>query len=142
MSFKIGNQINKGRKPSLKTRRLLSKNSARKGKPLPPKTIEKLRRYCGDKSINWKGGSIGTLKLMVLERDDYTCRVCGLKDKEIVQVNHIEPFSENKEKQKDMTNMETLCPNCHVRKTKAWYRNKRTRKVRAGQDRNTNYFKK
>lgn len=90
-----------------------------------PETIKKQSEHRREKSWNWKGGCMRVRMQMVLERDDYTCKNCGHREPEIMQVNHIIPYSENKKLRMDMKNMETLCPNCHVRKTKEWYRSKR-----------------
>ena len=66
---------------------------------------------------NWKGGKIDYLKKKAKERDDYTCQVCGLRDDEIMQVDHIRPKSLHPELYEILENLLTLCPNCHARKT-------------------------
>jgi len=51
-----------------------------------------------------------------LERDNYTCQVCKLEDKDIMDVHHIKELkSEHKRRYgvDDLNNMITLCPNCH-----------------------------
>ena len=53
-----------------------------------------------------------------LERDEYTCRVCGVEDTELdrgVAVHHITPrrmYDDNWE-QNELSNLITLCPSCH-----------------------------
>lgn len=51
------------------------------------------------------------------KRDNYTCKVCGLRDEEIMAVDHIKPKSIYPELAREIKNLQTLCPNCHVRKT-------------------------
>ena len=50
-------------------------------------------------------------------RDDYTCQVCGLRDIEIISVDHIMPKSIYPQFLKVLENLMCLCPNCHARKT-------------------------
>jgi 5-methylcytosine-specific restriction endonuclease McrA len=45
----------------------------------------------------------------VLERDNYTCKMCG--NKEELHVHHIIPIKEGGSD--DLTNLITLCVNCH-----------------------------
>lgn len=84
----------------------------------------------------WKGGRELYLKRAVRKRDDFTCQVCGMKDEEIMQVDHIKPKSLHPELALDMNNLQTLCPNCHARKTirekKEIFRIKRERKALCG----------
>lgn len=70
-----------------------------------------------EESAHWKGGKGRYRKRLVLKRDDYTCQVCGLRDEEIACVDHIKPKSIYPELTCDLSNMQTLCPNCHARKT-------------------------
>ena len=62
------------------------------------------------KSLQW-------LKGKAKIRDDYTCRICGLREKEIMEVDHIIPNAIKPELYEDLDNLQTLCPNCHRRKT-------------------------
>src|SRR3990167_2131379 len=75
----------------------------------------------GDKHVRWKGGKWIYWRKQVLIRDDYTCRKCGLRDIEIMDVDHIKPKLDSSNKFKsetpDVNNLQTLCPNCHKRKT-------------------------
>lgn len=63
----------------------------------------------------WKNGGWAYIKRQALIRDKYTCKKCGFKDKEIMEVDHI------KEKvlggKDTIENAQTLCPNCHTKKT-------------------------
>lgn len=50
----------------------------------------------------------------VLKRDDYTCQLCGRTDDEaILNVHHIEKYSDNEELRVDVNNGITLCYDCH-----------------------------
>ena len=69
-----------------------------------------------EESPRWKGG-ITFAKRKAKERDDYTCQICGLRDVEIMEVDHAVPLSINPSLKYEMSNLVTLCPNCHKRKT-------------------------
>lgn len=67
---------------------------------------------------NWAGGCSKTyLKRFVLKRDDNTCQRCGLREPEIMEVDHIIPKRIAPELMYNPDNLITLCPNCHRRKT-------------------------
>jgi hypothetical protein len=70
----------------------------------------------GENSFVWKGGA-SLLKGKAIKRDDYTCQKCGLRDKEIIIVDHIKPKSIYPELKDLLENLQCLCPNCHARKT-------------------------
>ena len=55
---------------------------------------------------------------------DYTCQVCGLREIDIMEVNHKLERADYPEISRDPNNMEVLCPNCHRRKTNAYLRAK------------------
>lgn len=86
----------------------------------------------GDSNPKWKGGRYNYLKNQAKNRDDHTCQVCGLKDVEIMEVDHIKQKAEFPELQYDLDNLMTLCPNCHRRRTitflKRWISKKRLEK--------------
>lgn len=66
----------------------------------------------------WKGGiSRKYYKRITLERDNYTCQVCGLFDQQIMHVDHVQPVYFRPDLKHDLSNLVTLCPNCHARKT-------------------------
>lgn len=74
----------------------------------------------GENNKFWRGGSFSYRKRFVLKRDNWTCAVCGLKDLEIMEVDHIiEKFYGGTD---DFENLQTLCPNCHARKTNRFLR--------------------
>ena len=74
-------------------------------------------RFAGEKNVFWVGGSIKYFKRVALRRDNYTCQKCGFSDKEIMQVDHIKPRALFPELFKELSNLMTLCPNCHARKS-------------------------
>ena len=50
----------------------------------------------------------------VLNRDNYTCQLCGkTKDETILNVHHIERYVDNEELRSDVSNGITLCYECH-----------------------------
>ena len=50
----------------------------------------------------------------VLNRDNYTCQLCGkTKDETILNVHHIERYADNEELRTDVSNGITLCYECH-----------------------------
>lgn len=72
---------------------------------------------------NWKGGSWLYWKTQRLIKDGYTCQKCFLYDPEVMTVDHIIPNSKTGKKLKDnihdINNLQTLCANCHLKKTKS-----------------------
>ena len=50
-----------------------------------------------------------------MERDDYTCQMCGDKRGGNLQVDHVIPQSLFPELRFDFGNARTLCKNCHKR---------------------------
>ena len=71
----------------------------------------------GTRANNWQGGSHVWCRMEVKKRDENTCQICGLRDPDVMQVDHIVPKAINPSLQFDITNMVTLCANCHMRKT-------------------------
>ena len=71
----------------------------------------------GDLASRWKGGCAEYRKREALERDDYICQKCEMREPEIMVVDHIKPKSIFPELATDLDNLMTLCPNCHARKT-------------------------
>jgi len=70
-------------------------------------------------SANWKGGGMSYWRRKALKRDEYTCQRCGLRDEDIMCVDHIKPKALYPELYLDLENLQTLCPNCHARKSNA-----------------------
>ena len=85
----------------------------------PMEVIEKRTlQFRGEKHWNWKGGQEWRyVKKQVLLRDDYTCQSCGLREPEIMEVDHILSKSLYPELKFALDNLMTMCPNCHKRKT-------------------------
>ena len=50
-------------------------------------------------------------------RDNYTCKICGLREPDIMETHHIKSQKTHKELRLESTNLITLCPNCHKRIT-------------------------
>jgi len=71
----------------------------------------------GEKHYLWDGGCLRFWIIQAKIRDNYTCQICGLQDKDIIEVDHIIPKTINPDLKKDINNMVALCPNCHRRKT-------------------------
>ena len=71
----------------------------------------------GEKASRWKGGCADYRKREALIRDDYTCQKCGMREVEIMIIDHILPKSVFPELIAELGNLMTLCPNCHARKT-------------------------
>jgi len=69
----------------------------------------------GENNYFWKGGGLIYLRNRAKARDNYTCQHCGLKSemKGFMDVDHIKPIARNPELRLELTNMITLCPNCH-----------------------------
>lgn len=92
------------------------------GMPKGTKLSEETRRKmsiarAGSKNPNWKGGTIKSVVRFVKERDCFTCKTCGLEDKAIVVVDHKNPQYMRPDLAIHPANLQTLCPNCHARKT-------------------------
>jgi 5-methylcytosine-specific restriction endonuclease McrA len=91
------------------------------GKHHTQETIDQIRRnqkdQSGPKCWKWNGGTMHYWNEQAKIRDHYTCRICGLYDPEIVQVDHIKRKSKYPELKFKLDNLQTLCPNCHARKT-------------------------
>lgn len=85
------------------------KPSSNKGKKQP--------QTAGSKNPNRQGGATKFQARLAKERDNYTCQVCGLEDKEILVVDHIRPRALRPDLTFILDNLMTLCPNCHARKT-------------------------
>jgi 5-methylcytosine-specific restriction endonuclease McrA len=55
------------------------------------------------------------LRQMVLERDNWTCQICGKTIAEIqLHVHHMDPVAQNPMFQNDMDSCITLCKECHA----------------------------
>lgn len=111
----IGNTYNKGKKVSLEIRQHLRKIA-----------IEQ-KRFCGEKSPQWKGGITPQNHIMrknadyrrwrseVFERDNYTCQNCGDNKGGNLEAHHLEPWENNKELRYIVNNGVTVCRDCHAK---------------------------
>jgi len=90
------------------------------GKKMTDEQIAKIKdKLSNEKCYAWKGGiSSDWWRKRVLEQHDFTCQICGLRDKEVVEADHIKPVHLYPELKSDLNNGMTLCANCHRRKTK------------------------
>ena len=93
--------------------------SYKKGKKMGPngKKGKHYPHLWGPNSSKWVGGTWKYWRRETLIRDDYTCQICGLRDTEIMDVDHIKPKKSFPELVFELNNLVTLCPNCHRRKT-------------------------
>ncbi len=126
-----------------------NKPSGTLGKTWKVDKIIKRPNNSGENNHFWKGGKTKlSLRIrnsaeysfwrkQIFERDNYTCQICGRKnkkgDKVIIEVDHIYPFSKilddfditsieeaiSCEKIWDIENGRTLCRECH-KKTETW----------------------
>lgn len=71
----------------------------------------------GENSSNWHGGKVVWLRRQVFERDHYTCSYCGIGDPDLMELDHILPQRRFPELKFEMRNLQTLCSNCHIKKT-------------------------
>lgn len=97
-SLKCGNKAKIGKYPSWN-----------KGK-LSPETS-------GENNPAWTGTDDKFWRYQCKIRDDHTCQSCGLREPEIMEVDHIKLKSKFPELRYKLENLQTLCPNCHKRKT-------------------------
>jgi 5-methylcytosine-specific restriction endonuclease McrA len=95
----------KGRKKTIEHRKNIG--IANKGRP----------GLKGKDNGNWTGTGSKYWRVLTLNRDNYTCKNCGFRDLEIMQVDHIKSKKKFPELRFDMNNLQTLCPNCHAKKT-------------------------
>ena len=72
----------------------------------------------GLKNGNWAGGRMRYMCNLALKRDEHECQRCGFwEDPEILEVDHIIPKRVTPELERTLSNLISLCPNCHKRKT-------------------------
>lgn len=107
------------------------KYSPRKGKVTPDTTRKKLSlQKLGTANPSWRGG-VTPLRVKlrntpeykewrrsVFERDDYTCQKCKSRGGKL-EADHIIPYMKDKGKLLEVSNGQTLCKECHRKKTTA-----------------------
>ncbi len=115
-----------GKHISEKQKRIISITN--KGKIVSEETRRKISESKkGEKSYLWKGGITpfnhaqrvlfkNTMQKLILERDRYTCQMCGIKGVAL-QVDHIQSWTDYVELRFDMNNCRTLCTKCHYKIT-------------------------
>lgn len=97
----------------------------RRGSKRPDSTKLKMSiAIRGENHPSWGGGTIKYKRIIVLQRDNYTCTQCSYSEKEIMQVDHIIPRCKGGSDEID--NLRCLCPNCHARKSRT---EKNTKKI-------------
>jgi hypothetical protein len=57
-----------------------------------------------------------TLRMEIMERDGGACVKCGARGR--LEVDHIKPVRDAPDLSYEPTNLQTLCPSCHTRKTR------------------------
>lgn len=104
-------EIRRGKPLSIEHKKKLSEAHIRNGDH-PPHEF-------GEKNPNWKGGiSYKIAVRFTLEKYDYTCQICGLRDPDVIEVDHRLCKALRPDLYQDLNNLWTLCANCHKRKTK------------------------
>lgn len=124
--------------PSEETKRKIKETHLRIGKKPPLQTgaipwnkNKKFFQISGDKNHHWKGGTMKWARQQVRIRDNYTCQICGLREEEIIEVDHKKPIQKYKRHGfiDDINNMQCICPNCHRRKTNKFLKELNTGKL-------------
>lgn len=64
---------------------------------------------CGEKHVNWKYGRNAYRNVMIRNRTPQICKGCGLEDKRLLIVHHIDRNRNNN----TIQNLKWLCRNCH-----------------------------
>jgi len=115
-SPEVGRKISESRKG--KPLSEAHKQALRKGhREMSAESRARMSRGKGSANHHWNGGNWKYWKNQALIRDDYTCQVCTFREPEIMEVDHIQPKSKYPELALVLTNLVTLCPICHRRKT-------------------------
>src|SRR3990167_8160074 len=122
-----------GKKRSEETNKKISETLKLK-KIVPPSRLGatpwnkgiRMKDLSGSKNPRWKGGTWNYYKKEAKFRDNYTCQVYGLCDKEIMEVDHIKPKCDYPDLKDLLENLITICPNCHRRKTNRELRERNT----------------
>lgn len=75
---------------------------------------KKTRRF----AIIRNGNAWENRRIIVLARDNFTCKKCWLREPDIMEVDHIQERAIAPELKNRLNNLQTLCPNCHAKKTR------------------------
>lgn len=75
--------------------------------------VKQWKRYSRKviRTKRWKA-----LRLEILRRDGFQCVQCGARGR--LEVDHIKPVRTHPELSYEPSNLQTLCPSCHTRKTR------------------------
>lgn len=84
----------------------------------------------GDKNNMWIGGGAVYCRNKALKRDNYICDECGFREPAIMEVHHIKSKKNFPKLKYNLDNLQTLCPNCHKRKTIKELKAKRINKLK------------
>lgn len=110
LRYKKTGHPSSGRKHSEEVRTKMSKNHA---------------DFSGKNNPNYRNGNFsGGGKIfekwreLILERDNYICRICHCRDKIVLITHHIIGWNSSIERRYDITNGITLCNCCHGKITK------------------------
>jgi len=109
----------------------LSRKDAKRCKSCSMKGNTRLdgHRQKGKNHWNWKGGKSSdsykirrsrkykSWRTAVFERDDYTCRGCGVRGV-CLEAHHIKSFAEHKDLRFVIDNGITYCVDCHIKNDK------------------------
>ncbi len=100
---RILDEAGEPRKPAGETRDFSGENSPRWRADLSPREREMRRDY--NAQASWR--------VLVFERDDYTCQKCGDDSGGNLTAHHIEPHYRAKALRWELSNGVTLCDECH-----------------------------
>jgi len=94
----------------------------------------------GEDTNHWQGGKAPLEKRMrwspeyrqvrreALKRDDYTCKKCGENDSDKLVIHHIVPWMDNFSLWFELSNIITICKDCHKKEHPTWIDSLREKK--------------
>lgn len=102
----------------------------------------------GKNNPNWKGGKSRngytwdwpSIKTSVKERDEYTCKICGIKNGEKYKRSHGVHHKDGDKKNNLMKNLITICVGCHCKVHKPYLNSPMVKKANGGGVSNTAPF--
>lgn len=83
----------------------------------PPEMREKIRKTLIKKHAILYPFGIKANRRRAKERDKFACQICGNDDKDVLEVDHTIPKAIRPDLKAELSNMLTLCANCHKKKT-------------------------